>query len=119
MDGSEYNERWSVFLLIILLFSVIYFAVRLAIIPLINEPDEERIYQQDFGLVKLRDIDILSPTELDEVIEIYQKIGTEDEDYEQYHKSEKVLNELKEIGYFTDEEFSNRIEKFKKYFKVK
>ena len=51
----------SVFLSSILLFAIIYSAVRLAIIPLINEPDENITYNQDFGLVKLRDIDILSP----------------------------------------------------------
>ena len=107
------------FLLIILLFAIIYFAVRLAIIPLMNETDEDNIYKQDFGLVKLRDIEILSPTELDEVIEIYEKIGAEDENYEQYKKYEKVLNELKEIGYFTDKVYSSRIDKLKKYFKVK
>lgn len=107
-----------IFLSTILLFAIIYFAVRLAIIPLIPKPDEDITYKQDFGLVKLRDIDILNPTELDEVIELYQKIDIKNEDNEQYHKYVKILDELKEVGYFTDESYSIRVNKLKEYFKV-
>ena len=108
----------SVFLLTILLFAIIYSAVRLAIIPLINEPDENITYNQDFGLVKLRDIDILSPGELDEVIKLYYSKGAQDRNHEEYQKYAKVLNELKECGYFTYEEYASRIDKLKMYFKI-
>jgi hypothetical protein len=108
----------SIFLPSILLFAIIYFAIRLAIIPLLYKPDEDITYKQDSGLVKLRDIDILSPTELEEVIELYQNRNIQNGDYEQYQKYAKVLNELKEIGYFTNEEYYIRIDKLKRYFKV-
>ena len=107
-----------IFVSAIFLFSIIYFAVRLAITPLIPKPDEDITYKQDFGLVKLRDIDILSPTELDEVIELYQNRDVKIEDNEQYQKYAKVLGELKEVGYFTDEVYSTRIDKLKEYFKI-
>lgn len=108
----------SILLSGIFLFAIIYFAVRLAIIPLINEEDEDITYKQDFGLVKLRDIDILSPSELDEVIKIYYSKGIQNSSNEEYHKYAKVLNELKSCGYFTDEEYLVRLNKLKVYFKI-
>ena len=108
----------SIFLLTILLFAIIYFAVRLAIIPLLYRPDEVITYEQNTGLVKLKDIDVLSPTELNEIIELYQKKGAKNKDYEQYQRYEKVLNELKGMAYFTDKEYSYKMDKLKKYFKV-
>ena len=41
-------------------------------------------------LVKLRDIDVLSTAELEEVIELYQKKSVENEHYKQYHRYGKV-----------------------------
>ena len=111
-------EIRSIFLSTILLFAIIYFAVRLAIIPLVNRPEEVFTYKQDFGLVKLRDIDVISPTELDEIVELYQKKGAKNENYEQYQRYEKVLNELKWMEYFTNEEYLGKMDKLKKYFKV-
>lgn len=58
----------SILLSIILLFAIIYFAVRLAIIPLLDNPNEDIPYKQDFELVKLMDMDILSPAEFDDLI---------------------------------------------------
>jgi hypothetical protein len=108
----------SILLSIIIMFVTIYYAVRLAITPLLDKSDEIITYKQDSGLVKLRDIDVLSPNELDEVIELYRKRGAKEENHEQYQKYAIVLNELNKIGYFTDEVYSNRLDKLKKYFKV-
>lgn len=108
----------SMFLSSILLFVVVYFAVRLAINPLLHKQDEINSYQQDSGLVKLRDIDILSNAELEEVIEFYQQKGTKKEDCDEYQKYATVLNELNKIGYFTDEIYLSRLDKLKKHFNV-
>jgi hypothetical protein len=116
--GVNIMDIGSIVLSSILLCAIIYVAVRLAIIPLLEKPDEDITYKQDFELVELRDIDILSPTELDEVIELYQIRDVQNANYEEYNKYAKVINELKEIGYFNDEEYSSRIDKLKIYFKV-
>lgn len=102
----------------IILFGVIYFSVRLAINPLLNKQEEPIKDNEDFGLVKLRDIAILSDAELEEVIGLYKNKGVKEEDYKQYKKYEKVLNELKEMGYFTEEQYSAKVDKLKKYFEV-
>lgn len=107
------------FILSIFLFAIIYFAVRLAIAPLLHRNEEAASYKQEVGdLVKLRDIGVLNPDEIEEVIKIYSGIGIKKENREQYEKYVKVLKELKEVGYFTEEEYGIRLDKLKKYFKV-
>ncbi|WP_055668563.1 hypothetical protein [Desnuesiella massiliensis] len=108
----------TMFIWSIILFGVIYFSVRLAINPLLNKQEELIKDNEDFGLVKLRDIAILSDAELEEVIGLYKNKGVKEEDYTQYKKYEKVLNELKEMGYFTKEQYSAKVDKLKKYFEV-
>lgn len=102
----------------ILLFAIIYFSVRLAINPLLDKKDEIPLENGEYGLVKLRDMDVLSPMELEEIIKLYKNKRVKKEDYEHYQKYEKVLNELKEMGYFSEEQYSNKINILKRYFKV-
>ncbi|WP_425804144.1 hypothetical protein ACHOLT_19590 [Desulfitobacterium sp. Sab5] len=107
----------TIFISVIIQFAIIYFAVKLAIKPLLDKPETETD-NKDFGLVKLRDIEILTNTELEDVIGLYQSKSKKKENYQQYKKFAKVLNDLKETGYFTDEEYIGRMEKLKEHFKV-
>lgn len=102
----------------ILLFTIIYFAVRLAIGPLLKKQEEVVTDKQDLGLVKLRDIEVLNNTELEEVIALYQNKGAKKKEYEQYQKYEKVLKELKEIGYLSDEQYLIKITKLRSYYEI-
>jgi len=108
----------SIFLLAILLFVIIYVAVRLAIKPLLEEPYEDVKFKRDNELARIRDIGIIRPNEYDDVIELYRNRDADKADNELWLNYGKVLDELKEIGYFTDEEYSRRIEELKSYFKV-
>ena len=122
MENMDLGEF---FLISIVLFSIIYFAVRLAINPLlrdhgeiVTETDSDK---QIFELVKLRDMEIFNNDELESAIRQYQNKNDKSDsygDYEQYKKYAGILNELKEMGYFTDERYCNRIDKLKKYFEV-
>jgi len=105
------------------LFAIIFFSVRLAIKPLLKKPEKEMKEEedQDFGLVKLRDIEVLSNDELEEAIKLLQNKGTrkkEKTDNEQYQKYAGILNRLKEMGYFTVEQYLSKIDKLKDYYKV-
>lgn len=102
----------------ILLFVIIFIAVRLAINPLLNKQDRIIRESKDLGLVKLRDIGVFSNSELEEVIEIYQNKGVKKKDYEQYEKYARVLKELKDMSYFSDEQYSSKINKLSNYFDV-
>lgn len=102
----------------LLLFIIIYSAVRLALSPLMEKPEEINTDSQDLTLVKLRDIEVLNDTELEEVIELCQKKSISKEDHEQYKKYAKVLNELKQMGYFTEEQYFDKLNKLKDYFKI-
>lgn len=102
-------------------FLIIYFAVRLAISPILKrlpEATDYEEYKDDTGLVKLRDIEVLDNVELEEVIKIYQDKGSKNKDHEQYLKYSKVLSELKDIGYFNEETFIEKQRILKKYYGV-
>lgn len=100
----------------VLLFVIIFTAVRLAISPLLNKQDGIIPASEDFGLVALRDIAILSNSELEEVIELYQNKGIKKKDCEQYQKYARVLKELKEMGYLSDELYFSKMNKLNNYF---
>ncbi len=116
--GMSEMDIVSILLLAIFLFAIIYLAVRLAITPLLYESEEAVTDKQDFGLIYLRDIEILNNTELEDVIEFYNDKNSRREDYKQYQKYVKILNELKEFGYYTDEAYFIKVEKLKKHFKI-
>ena len=105
-----------IFLWSILLFFIITIAVRLAINPLLNKEDEIISESEDSGLAKLRDIGVLNNSELEEIIKLYQ--SNKNRNYEQYEKYERVIKELKEIGYFSDKQYSNKMNKLNNYFKI-
>lgn len=108
------------FLISIVLFAIIYFAVSLAINPLLRRQGEiiTDTGNQNFKLVKLREMKILSDAELEWAIKRYQNKNDKSQGYDQYQKYAKILNELKEMGHFTDERYCNRVDKLKKYFEI-
>ncbi|MEG0775405.1 hypothetical protein [Clostridium sp.] len=103
---------------LIVLFIVTYFAVRLAINPLLNRKKESITDTHSSEIIKLRDMEILDNAELEEVIKLYQNRMDKKKEYEQYEKHAKILNELKEMGYFTNIQYLNKIHELKSYFKV-
>jgi len=105
-----------VFISAIVAFIVIYLAVRLAINPLIPRSTYIDVNKQDYGLVKLRDIEVLNNDELEEIIEIYSNKSMKNKEDQQLQKYYKVLRDLKEIGYFTDEEYLKRMAKLTDYY---
>lgn len=111
-------ELIEIILLSFLLFIVIYYSVSLAIKPLLNKSDQVISTNNDLGLTKLRDIGILTNSELEEIIRLYKNTGTKKEAYEQYEKYVKVLKELKDMGYFSDEQYINKNNKLREHFKI-
>lgn len=105
------------FVSVIISFAIIYFAVRLAISPLVHTKEELIEDNLDSELIKLRDMEILDNTELEEVINIYQNNNVKKEDPKAYEKYIEILNDLKARGYFTEEQYTNRINKLTNYFK--
>ncbi|GFZ33297.1 hypothetical protein CSC2_38230 [Clostridium zeae] len=111
MDDMNTLLLWSA-----MLFLIIFAAVRLAISPLIDKQSEPSEESDDF--VKLRDIEVLSDSELEEIIEFYQKNDLINKDYEQYENYSCALKELKEIGYLSEEQYSSKMTALNDYFKV-
>lgn len=69
-------------------------------------------------MVKSRDIDVLSDSELEEIIEFYQKKNLKNKDYEQHERYSSELKELKEIRYFSEEKYSSKMDILNDYFKI-
>lgn len=104
----------------VFLFAIIFFAVRLAIVPVVSflrNGNETFVKKDIFGLAYLRDIGIFNNSELKEVVGIYKNAPTE-KDYEHYEKYFKVLKDLKERGYYTEEVYLSKVENLKKHFKI-
>jgi hypothetical protein len=79
-------ELGGFFLIAIVPFAIIYFAVRLAINPLLCSQSEFVTDKQNFELHKLRDMEILDNAELEWVIKLYQNKNDKKEEYKQYKK---------------------------------
>lgn len=106
----------GIIIFVICIFIIVYAAVRLAISPLLVK---EGYYENSgTGLIKLRDMGILNNDELDAAIEFYGSKNIPQGASAKYHRYEKVINELMQIGYLTDEEYLYKVDKLKKYFKL-
>lgn len=106
-----------IILLGILLFIIIHFAVRAAIISarnisVVNEQKDNP------DLVSLRDIGVLSNEELEQVIDIYNEKLIKSKNQEKYVKYHKTLTELKEMGFFSDEIYDEKIVEIKESCKI-
>lgn len=99
----------------LILFVIVYLAVRLAINPLLDEENFDT-EDEELELIKLRDIGVLSNTELEEIIEFYERIRSRKQKREQYRKCQMILEELKEMGYFSDEQYADKIYMLKNHF---
>lgn len=98
----------------ILIFFIVFFAVSLAIKPLIDQLENVFTDNQDMGLAYLRDIEVLNDKELEDVVKIYQNKKM----HNQYEKYASVLNELMNSGYLSYKTYSDKIDRLKKHFKV-
>ena len=99
------------------LFAIIYFAVSLAIKPLYIEKDSPYDEESD-DLVTLRDIEILSNDELEQIIKLDEIKDDNKDEYKKYMKYAQILNELKEKSYFAEEEYLNKMDKLKRHFGI-
>ena len=100
-------------------FIVIYFAIKIAINPLLIKKEENNSKKNsEPDLIMLRDLEILSDVELEETIELCQSKNAKKEEYKQYDKYAKILNELKEFEYFTEEQYTNKKNQLKKHFNL-
>lgn len=84
----------------------------------LDEEDKLFAKTDELDLVKLRDIEVLSNTQLEEVIEMYKKKANKSESDDQFQKYKKLLDELKQSGYFSDDQYFSGLDKLEKYYDV-
>ncbi len=101
---------WSVILTGLFLFVVIYLSVRLAISPLVNNQEDGADIKDDMSLVDLRDMNVITNTELEDIMRLYQSKVMNDREKERYNKYSKVLTDLKDIEYFNEEVLNEKLD---------
>ncbi|OOM82292.1 hypothetical protein CLPUN_04310 [Clostridium puniceum] len=110
----------SIIVSVFFLFSIIYFSVRFAIKPLIDNSKKNfnNVVSNEinFGLKNLLDIGVVNESELKEIINIYNKEKYNPKINKQYEKYEKILKELRDMGYFTDGVYNDKLKVLKKHF---
>ncbi|GKX68551.1 hypothetical protein [Inconstantimicrobium mannanitabidum] len=112
MDLAEF------ILIIIIIFIINYCATMKAINPLLDYVDNNIKHKKECDLVKLRDLKILDDNELEDVIKLVKKRNEEREQYESYNKCLETLEGIKDVGYFTEEQYLCRLQKLKEHFKI-
>ena len=98
----------SIIFFAIPLFLITYMAVRLAIRPLMKKQDNPD-YLQKINL--LRKNNLIEYQEKLEITELFDSIYTNKKHEQEKQLLIEYLAELKELGYFTDEEYLKRIDK--------
>lgn len=101
----------------ILLFIIIFLAVRLAIQPLIKNANNIAVNEEsELSLVKLQAIGVLDNDELEEVIQFYNQKKVSSKKMKELERYTKVLSELVRQGILTQEEYSRKMEKLRNYY---
>lgn len=100
----------SVILTGLFLFVIIYLSVRLAISPLIDKEEDGADIKDDISLVDLRDINVITNTELEDIMRLYQSKVMNGREKDRYAKYTKVLTELKDIGYFNEDVLNEKLD---------
>lgn len=112
-----------ILLLAVLVFFTSYFTVKSTVQVLLNRPKNILKSKPDLNLVQLsliqlKDIGVLNNEELEDIIEIYETKGFSKKEPEQYLDYFKILNELKELEYFSNDVFNDKMSKLKKHYKA-
>ncbi|WP_206458980.1 hypothetical protein [Anaerovorax sp. IOR16] len=106
------------FLEVLIFFLIIYFAVSLAIRPLLHEEKKENISTYEDKALCLRDMHIISDAELEDVIEFLQEKQKKETERMQYQYYLDFLDELKENGYLSEEDYLIKLDKLKNHFEI-
>ncbi len=79
---------------------------------------EEAVNEGFEELIALRDLELLSDSELEEAIVIFKNDKANKENFDRFHNHLKTLDDLKEKGYFSDDQYNGKINKLKRHFNV-
>lgn len=94
----------------LIMFLIIYLAVRAAISPLISKAEPIDLSEGELlKYTRLRDMGILDNQDLEDINKLYCQMKDKAIKANQYSDSVEVLKELKEIGYFDEQTLKSKI----------
>jgi uncharacterized FlgJ-related protein len=112
---------WNLFVLFILPVGIISFILFFVMKAAVESAQEDlqakqegdshkKVNLEDFGeLAQLRDLKVLSDIELEGLISFYQEESLRENERAQYKRSKAILTDLKEKGYFSEEQYNDKI----------
>ncbi|MEA4988140.1 MAG: hypothetical protein VB095_08780 [Anaerovorax sp.] len=106
------------FLELLIFFLIIYFAVSLAIRPLLPAEKKESKSTHEVKALCLRDMHIISDAESEDIIEFLKEKQEKESERMQYQYYLGFLDELKENGYLSEEDYLIKLDKLKNYFEI-
>jgi len=113
----------AILVLIIFLLFATYFTVKSTVIAWLSRPKNIMEPGADLNLIrlslsKLKDIGVINDNELEDIIKIYEDKNLNKEENLKYLDYFKVLEELKETGYFDEAVYQSKMLKLKNHYKA-
>ena len=111
----------AILVLIMFLLFATYFTVKSTVIAWLSRPKNIMEPGSDLNLIrlslsKLKDIGVINDYELEDIIKIYEGKKTNKEEELKYLDYFKVLEELKEMGYFDEEVYLSKMLKLRNHY---
>lgn len=112
---------WNLFMLFILPVCIVCFILFFVMKAAVESAQEDlqakqeadnrkKVNLEDFGeLIKLRDLKVLNDIELEELKSFYLEESLRENESAQYKKFKAILADLKEKGYFNEEQYQEKI----------
>jgi len=112
---------WNLFVLFILPVCIVCFILFFVMKAAVESAQEDlqakqeadnrkKVNLEDFGeLIKLRDLKVLNDIELEELKSFYLEESLRENESAQYKKFKAILADLKEKGYFNEEQYQEKI----------
>lgn len=104
---------------VIVLYLTIYIAIRMAISELLEHKKTVSEDDQEVGLMQLKAIGILNDSEMDEVVEMYRDRGMREKRFRDFQKYKEILDELNKAGFFTVNEYREKVRSLREYYDIK
>ena len=104
----------------IYLVGIIYFAVWLALRPILQSYSKKQKHEHtiDYKLFYLQMRNIINNDEYKNIKEFYNKSHEKKDDFKRYNSIKELLEELREMGYYGEKEFLEKLEKLKRSYNI-
>lgn len=103
---------------IIILYGIIFFAVRNAVSPLMKKDNGIDLEEERGKIIALKNIGIINNNELNDILKIQEGIHEKKKNTDMYGKQKIILERFKDCGYFELDKYNEKMEKLREYYEI-